>query len=123
MTPIGNNIKLLRWHLHETQQAFAVRFSTTRGAVNAYEMNKVKSLPADFVGLVCTYFGITQDQLLKQKLTEDDLKPTGSIESVTEVRLQEALKRIELLENTVADKVKIIELLGGNVTKTSPSDK
>lgn len=97
-------------HLGLTGKGFAEKLQVPKGRVESY-LTGNHSPNIDFVTKVCNLFKITSDQLLKQKLTEADLKGTGSIKSVTEVQLEEALKRIELLENTVKDKDRIIELM------------
>lgn len=111
MNLIANNMKLLRKHTGLNQEKFAAKFKTTRANINFYEGGKAKSLPADLVERLTNYFKITNAQLLKQKLTAEDLKPTGRIESVIEVRLESALRENELLKGIIADKDEIISLL------------
>lgn len=108
---ISSNFKLLMSHLGLNQQGFADKFKASRGIIETYAQGKVKP-KAEIIQRICNYFSITQDQLLKQRLTAEDLQVTGRIKSVTEVQLEEAYKRIELLENTIKDKEKIIELMG-----------
>lgn len=109
---ISNNIRVLRSFLKLTQTGFAKKFGTTRGSLMSWERGRGRVTP-EFMNAVCNYFGITNEQLMKQKLTEEDLQPTGSAKSAAEVKLEEALKRIDLLEKTIKDKEEIIELLRG----------
>jgi transcriptional regulator with XRE-family HTH domain len=111
MNPIANNMKLLRELEGLTQEAMAAKFKTTRPNINVYESGKAKSLPAALVERITTYYGITNKQLLNQRLTKEDLKPTGRIESVIEVKLEYALRENELLKKAVVDKEKIIQFL------------
>lgn len=115
---LSHNIKLMMKHLGFTAQEFADKFEVKKGMIESYMQGR--AIPkVDFINKMFRVFGITYEQLMKQKLTESDLKGTGSVKSVTEVKLEEALKRIELLENTIKDKDRIIELMSKSVTKPS----
>lgn len=107
---ISANLKLLMKRMGFTNEQFADKFQVKRGVIESYTAGR--AMPkAELTQRICNYFGITQDQLLKQKLTIEDLQVTGRIKSVTEVQLEEAHKRIELLGNTVKDLRKMIALL------------
>lgn len=110
MNYTNQNIKFLREYLKETQTGFAKRFGVTRAMISSYELHTARKPDTEFMLRICNYFNITIEQLSKQKLTESDLAVTGRTGSVTEVRLEEALKRIDLLEKACADKDEIIAL-------------
>ncbi len=111
MNPVQNNIKVLREHLKLSQEAFGKKFKCTRAQISSYEGGMAQKLPAALVEKLCTFFSITNEQLTKQKLTAEDLKVTGRIESVTEIKLESALRENQLLRNLLSDKEKIIRLL------------
>lgn len=110
---ISNNIKVLMKFSGFSAQDFADKFEVKRGTIESYVQGRATPKP-ELVQRICNYYGITQDQLLKQKLTSEDLKVTGRVNSVTEVRLAEALKQIALLEEMNKDKAELIELLRRN---------
>lgn len=107
---LSSNIKVLMKHSELTAKGFADKFKVSQGAIESYAGGRNKP-KLELIEKLCNYYGITQAQLLKQKLTEEDLKVTGAIESVTEVRLNAANKIIELQDNTIKDLRKTIELL------------
>ncbi len=107
---IAHNVSMLRDFLNLKNEPFAVKFGVKRGAIESYTQGRVKP-KVEFTQALCNYFGILPEQLMNQKLTEEDLKVTGSARTITEVKLEEALKQIELLKSALADKEEIITLL------------
>lgn len=107
---LSSNIKVLMKHSELTAKGFADKFKVSQGAIESYAGGRNKP-KLELIEKICNYYGITQAQLLKQKLTTEDLKVTGAIESVTEVRLKAALREVELLKQAIKDKDRIIELL------------
>lgn len=107
---IAHNISFLRDFLNLRNEPFAVKFGVKRGAIESYTQGRVKP-KVEFTQAICNYFGLQPEQLVNQKLTEADLTVSGSVRTITEVKLEEALKQIELLKSALADKEEIITLL------------
>jgi hypothetical protein len=107
---ISHNFKLFKSTGKATAQILADRFKTTRGAIESYVDGRAKPGP-DVLIRICNYYGLQAAQVLNQKLTEEELKGTGSIKTVTEVKLEAALREIALLKEQIRDKTKIIALL------------
>lgn len=107
---LSSNIKVLMKHSELTAKGFADKFKVSQGAIESYAGGRNKP-KLDLIEKICNYYGLTQAQLLKQKLTEQDLMVSGSVESVSDVKLNAALREVELLKQAVKDKDRIIELL------------
>jgi transcriptional regulator with XRE-family HTH domain len=97
---LSSNIKVLMKHSELTAKGFADKFKVTQGAVESYAGGRNKP-KLELIEKICNYYGISQQQLLKQRLTPEDLKVTGQVESVTEVKLKAALREIKLLKQVI----------------------
>jgi DNA-binding XRE family transcriptional regulator len=108
---VAKNIKLMRDYLGLKQDEFADKFSTNRSSVMSYEQGRAKP-KAELSSALCDYFGITMDQLFKEPLEENQLKPgtAQNTPSITQVKYESALREVELLKQQIADKDYIIEL-------------
>lgn len=108
---VAQNIRTLRESKNQTQQEFADEFKVTRGAIESYEQGRAEPKSA-LVVKITEHFGIHAKQLFNELIDASMLKPgtKPSGYSLTEIKLQEANKQIELLKNTIKDKDRIINL-------------
>lgn len=117
MKAIQHNIKTLREHTGLTAVKFAAVFNTTKSNIESYEQGRA-SPGAELSNRICIYFNITIEQLFNQKITSEDLKITGRIQSIAEVKLEAANEKNKLLEQTIRDLREIIRLQNGSGKKS-----
>lgn len=72
MSFFGNNIKKIRSVKKLSQSKFAELFNLTRSAIGAYEEGRAEA-KIDKIIEITDYFGLTLDQLLKKKLTLNEI--------------------------------------------------
>jgi transcriptional regulator with XRE-family HTH domain len=107
---IAHNFKLFRSFSKLTAQGIADALGASRGAIESYLGGK--SQPgAKLVQKAANYFNLSADQIMSQKLTEQDLQVTGRTKTLPEVELEAAKREIALQANTIEDLRKIITLL------------
>jgi transcriptional regulator with XRE-family HTH domain len=105
-TVFAKNFKVIKEHLGKNAEELGKLFGVKRTSVENYLRGYEAKPPV--IQKICNYLSITQDQLLSQKLTPEDFNMTGRVQSITEVKLESALRENKLLRDTIKDLRRII---------------
>lgn len=109
---IANNILFLyRKEKNLTQDEFGSNFELNRGAITNYVNNK--ALPKiETIQRICLHYNISIDDFINNDLSKIEIqRKQGFVNEPPEGYGIIDLKYVELLENTVKDKDKIIKAL------------